>query len=101
MPDEAFPRLASRSTRCGLFSVDVKRVPVFLPSPFVFHVVLSSGFNGSGGLVDFASLVQAIGCLCCPLKVIDVTSCRGPFQSVFVYFPSSRFVTNDSEQYFI
>ena len=47
-------------------------VQIFPPSPFVFHVGLSCGFKGSGGLVNCASPVQAIGCLCCQLMVIDV-----------------------------
>ena len=39
------------------------------------------------------SPVHAIGCLCCPLTVIDVTSGEGPFQSDFVYFLRYPFVT--------
>ena len=68
------------------FSVYVKRVPVFPPSPFVFHVGRSSGCKGSGDLADCASPVHAVGCLCCSLTVINVTSGEGLFQSVFVSF---------------
>ena len=63
------------------------RVPVFPPSPFVFHVGPSCGFKGSGRLVDCASPVHVIGCLRCPLIVIDVTSGEGHFQSMFSEVP--------------
>ena len=94
-------RVSIAAARYGLLSVDVKRVPVFPPSPFVFHAGPSCGFKGRGGLVNCASPVHAIGSLCCPLTVIDVTSGEGPFQSVFVSFPRCPFVTMASEQFSI
>ena len=74
---------------------------MFLPYSFVFHVGPSCGFIGSGGLVDCASPVHGIGCLCCPLTIIDVTIGDGPFQSVFVLFPMCPFVTMASGQFSI
>ena len=76
---------------------------VYRLSPFVFHVGPSCGFKGSGGLVNCASPVHAIGCLCCPLTVIDVTSGEGPlnFKSVSVNFPRCPFVTMANGQFSI
>ena len=85
--DETYPRQASLSTaaaRHDLSSVDFRRVPVFPPSPFVFHVGPAFAFKESGSLVDCVSPVRSIGCLYCPLAVIDVACNEGPFQSVFV-----------------
>ena len=84
-----------------LVTVCLVFMKVFLPFPFVFHVGPSSDLKGNGGQVDCASPVHAIGCMCCPLVVVDVTRGERPFQSVFVSFPRSRFVTKASELFSI
>ena len=40
-----------------------------------------------------------IGCLSCPLTVIDVTSGEGPFQSVFVSFSRRLSTIQESNQH--
>ena len=78
-----------------------RRVPVFPPSPFDFHVGPSLDFKGSGSLLYCVSPVRSTGCLCCPLTVIDVACDEGPLQSVFVYFPRCPFVAMASGQFTI
>ena len=88
MADEAYPRHASlpmAAARYGLLSVDDKKVPVFPPSPFVFHVGPSCGFKGSG-LLNCAAPVHAIGCLCCPLTVMHVIRWRGTYLKCLLIF---------------
>ena len=45
----------------GVFSVDVRRVPGFPHSRFIFLVCPSFDFKGNGNLVDCVSPVHAIG----------------------------------------
>ena len=74
MADETYPRWANLSTAAAhhdLSNFYFRRVLVFPPSPFVFHVGPSFDFKGSGSLVDCVSPVRSIGCLHCPLAVID------------------------------
>ena len=60
--DETYSRYASLSTaaaRHDLSSVYFRRVQVFLPSPFVFHVGPFFDFKGGGRLVDCVSPVRS------------------------------------------
>ena len=94
--DETNRRYASISivaARHRLFNDVFRRVSVFTPSPIDFHVGPSCGFKGSGGLVESASSLHAIGCLCCILTTVGVASGEAPLQSVFVFFPRCPSVT--------
>ena len=73
-------------SRHGIFSVDVKRVPVFPPSPVAFHVGPSCGFKGSGGLVDCASRVDAIDWLVLSTDGNRCYKWRGTFSKCLCIF---------------